>query len=63
MDTNDPVSKSKRNQRSGSLFSGLICGGKEAAAAGESSVEEGRKTDKAGGNERVKNKPHATSPQ
>ena len=51
METNDPLPK----KRSGSLFSNLICGGKEAAAAGgESSVtavEEGRKTD---GNAKVK---------
>ena len=51
METNDSLPK----KRSGSLFSTLICGGKEAAApGGESSVaavEEGRKTD---GNAKVK---------
>ena len=54
MDKNDPNPKSKRNQRGGSLFSGLICGGTEAAAAaGESAaaVEEGRKTENPKGNE------------
>ena len=55
METNDPLAK----KRSGSLFSTLICGGKEAAAAGgESSgtaVEEGRKTD---GNAKVKASPN-----
>ena len=54
METNDPLAK----KRSGSLFSTLICGGKEAAAGGESSVtvvEEGRKTD---GNKKVKASPY-----
>ena len=46
MDSSDP--KSKRSQRGGSLFSGLICGGKEAAAAAgvsAATVEEGRKAE------------------
>ena len=54
MDSSD--AKGKRNHRGGSLFSGLICGGKEAAAASgvSATVEEGRKTENQKGDEKVK---------
>ena len=45
MDNND---KSKRTHRGGSLLSGLVCGGKEAAIA---AVEEGRNTENGKGKE------------